>query len=91
MDSHTYSNKQYELIVNTYKDKEHLKPYSLFKIEPSFECFENVDLNNNQVNNLNIILEDKNVRLINVFTNKVLCAVKKGNNQYSLILVQEKL
>ena len=88
-DSNYNKNKKYKLIVDTYNDKEHLKPYSLFRIEREYDIFDDVDINTPSKNNNNIIPSDMNVRLINVFTNKVLYANKTKNNQYKLYLVDD--
>ena len=87
LETNTFSNKKHELIVDTYEDKEHLKPYSLFKIDPLYDFFEEKDINCQTINNMNIVLENNKVRLINIFTNKVLC-VDKIFNKYILFLVE---
>ena len=89
LDSNYNNNKKYKLIADTYEDKEHLKPYSLFRIEPLFDSYENDDLKNHPKRNINIISEDMDVRLINIFTDKVLYVNKIRNNQYKLLLVDD--
>ena len=91
-DSSFSKHKNYNLIIDSYKDKEeHLKPYSLFKFERVFDEDRDIDkdINNFSMNKMNIITEDICVRLINIFTNKVLYAEKSNNNQYKLVLIND--
>ena len=88
-DINYYKKKHYKLRVDTYEDKEHLKPYSLFKFEPIYELLEDSDINSNLITCNNVMSEDIPVRIINVFTNKVLIAEKIKNNQYRLSLIDD--
>jgi hypothetical protein len=86
VDSNFYKNKKLDLLIESYEDKDLLKPYSLFRFEQVIT--DNVKENFNIApTKINIISENINVRIINVFTNKFLCVDKVNKNKYKLFLV----
>ena len=89
-DSMCLMNKNYNLIIDSYKDKkERIKPYSLFKFETMFDIDNDIDINTHCMRNMNIIKEDIPIRLINVFTNRILCIEQLKNGQYKLVLTKD--
>ena len=88
-DSDFYKNKKYKLMIDSYENENQLKPYSLFKFEPVFEELSNVNFNFDFTPRINIMTDKISIRIINVFTNKVLCVDKIKNNQYKLFLIDE--
>ena len=72
------SNKQYKLKVESYGEKDHLKPYSLFRFEPNTQDFEEGKYGFGSLAKFNVLEEKVDVRLFNSFTNKVLYAEKVG-------------
>ena len=90
-DSNFNKNKNYKLKVDSYDDKEHLKPFSLFKIEFLLDELKDFDYISNLANNANKVHDEINVRFISIFANKVLYADKIKNNQYKLFLVNDML
>ena len=88
-DSDYYKNKKYKLMIDSYKNENQLKPYSLFRFEPVFEELSTLKFNYNFTPRINIMTDKISIRIINVFTNKVLCVDKINNNQYKLFLIDE--
>jgi len=76
-------------MIDSYKNENHLKPYSLFRFEPVFEELSNVNFNCGFTPRINIMTDKITIRIINVFANKVLCVDKIKNNQYKLFLIDE--
>ena len=83
------SNSKYKLIVESYDEKEHLKPYSLFRFEPINEDFEEAEYGFGSLAKFNIINKDNSYRIFNAFTNKVLYAEKTSKNKYQLFLIDD--
>ena len=83
------SNNEYKLQVESYGEKEHLKPYSLFRFEPINEDFEKGEYGFGSFAKFSVVKEKTKVRIFNTFTNKVLCAEKAGKNKYQLILIDD--
>ena len=85
IDSNFYKNKRLNLQIESYEDKDLLKPYSLFKFEP----VTNSEKGNYNIEptKINIISDNISVRIINVFTNKFLYVDKVNKNKYKLFLV----
>ena len=88
-DSDYYKNKKYKLMIDSYENENQLKPYSLFKFEPVFEELTNINFNFDFTPRINIMTDKISIRIINVFTNKVLCVDKIKNHQYKLFLIDE--
>ena len=88
-DTNKPSNKSHKLIVESFDEKDHLKPYSLFRFALKNEYFEEGEHGFGLFAKYNVINEDTEVRIFNVFTNKVLYAEKKGKNQYELSLIDD--
>ena len=75
-DTNKPSNKSHKLIVESFDEKDHLKPYSLFRFALKNEYFEEGEHGFGLFAKYNVINEDTEVRIFNVFTNKVLYAEK---------------
>lgn len=80
-----YSNKSSDLKIDYYKEKDYLEPLGLFKIEI---------VNNKSETNLkkanNLVSSDTYIRIINVFSNKVMSVSTLKNNKsnsYKLTLI----
>ena len=85
-DENFYSNMNYKLGVNIYNEKDFIDPFGLFK----FEIISNENINNDLKTNIKLLSEDYFVRIINVFTNKVISvdiAKKVNKNKYELKLI----
>ena len=85
----TSINKSYNLSVESYDDKDHLKPYSLFRFEPINEEFEEGTYGFGFLAKFSVLNDNCQVRIFNTFTNKVLYAEKYGRNKYKLILIDD--
>ena len=83
------TNKSYNLSVESYNDKEHLKPYSLFRFEPINEELEEGTYGFGSLAKFSVLNDNCLVRIFNTFTNKVLYAEKLGRNKYKLILIDD--
>ena len=88
-ESNINSNRQYNLLVESYNDKEHLKPYSLFRFEPVNEEFEEGEYGFGSLAKFSVLRNETDIRIFNTFTNKVLYAEKIGKNKYKLILIDD--
>ena len=86
IDSNFYKNKKLNLLIESYEDKDLLKPYSLFKFEPVITGYMKGNFNI-EPTKINIISDNISVRIINVFTNKFLYVDKVNKNKYKLFLV----
>ena len=64
----------YDLIVNYYEENDYIEPLSLFKFEVVYNTGEYSFYENNPKYTIDILKDNSFVRLINVFTNKVLMA-----------------
>ena len=81
-------NKYYNLLVESYDDKEHLKPFSLFRFVPINKDFEEGKYGFGSLLKFSIINEETKVRIFNNFTNKVLY-VEKSEKKYKLLLIDD--
>ena len=88
-ESNVNTNKAYNLSVESYDDKEHLKPYSLFRFEPINEDFEEGEYGFGSLAKFSVLNDFAQVRIFNTFTNKVLYAEKNGRNKYKLVLIDD--
>ena len=68
-DENFYSNMKYELNINSYNDRDFIEPYGLFKFEI---ISPDKEINSDLKTNIKLLSEECYVRIINVFTNKVI-------------------
>ena len=84
----------YSLIVNSFEENDYIEPLSLFKFEVVYNIGKYGIYEGNPKYTIDIIKDNSYVRLINVFTNKVLMIenfVTSGNNNiYMLRLVNNQ-
>ena len=81
--------RTHKLLVESYEDNEHLKPYSLFRFEPINEDLERAEYGFGSLAKFSLITEGTEVRIFNTFTNKVLYAEKIGKNKFKLLLIDD--
>ena len=81
--------KPNKLFIESYVEKEHLKPYSLFRFEPINEDFEKGEYGFGSLAKFSVLGNFVHVRIFNTFTNKVLYAEKVGRNKYILLLIDD--
>ena len=67
----------YELIVNSYEENDYIEPLSLFKFEIVYNMGEYGIYGNNPKYTIDKVKDNSYVRLINVFTNKILMLIIK--------------
>ena len=83
-DENFYSNMKFELGVNNYNEKDFIEPFGLFKFEIVRYNKSNHKISSDLKINISVLSEDYYVRIINVFTNKVISvdSEKKGDGKY---------
>jgi len=81
-----YSNKNSDLKIGYYKEKDYIEPLGLFKLEIVNNNITEKNLNKK----INLVSTDTYIRLINVFSNKVVSVStlkNNKNNSYKLTLI----